>query len=138
MANDEYSNPKNCLKYSVENGRELEKLLKSIDFEVTTYINIDRNAISKLKDFTSKIQDGDLVLLYYCGHGHQVNGTNYLIPSDDERIAQDVDVQDVGIQIKSILLNVNEKTKSTGNIFVFDCARPYYFKDLNLSNCKFN
>ena len=136
IANSKYNHSKNQLLHSVDNAHELETLLQTIDFNVTSYIDIDSSAMRKIMDFAANINDGDLVLFYYCGHCHQVDGKNYLIPIDDENITRDLDVQDIGIRVDNILRNLKEKNKSNATIFILDCARPYFFQDPKAVNCK--
>src|SRR5579872_5279031 len=33
-----------------------------------------------LRDFVDKARDADVAILYYAGHGIEINGNNYLIP----------------------------------------------------------
>ena len=35
-----------------------------------------------LRDFGGKARDADIAVIYYAGHGMEVNGMNYLIPVD--------------------------------------------------------
>src|SRR5665647_1121814 len=35
-----------------------------------------------LRDFADRARDADIALVYYAGHGMEVDGTNYLIPVD--------------------------------------------------------
>jgi Caspase domain len=35
-----------------------------------------------LRDFTEKARDADIAVIYYAGHGIEVDGTNYLVPID--------------------------------------------------------
>src|ERR1700710_180958 len=35
-----------------------------------------------LREFTEKARDADIAVIYYAGHGIEVDGTNYLIPVD--------------------------------------------------------
>ena len=46
-----------------------------------------------LRDFADKSNDADIAVIYYAGHGIEVDGTNYLIPVD-ARLARDFDVED--------------------------------------------
>ena len=92
--------------------------------------------MEKIKDFASTLENGDLSLFYYCGHGIQVGETNYFITVDDDRVQTDADVREYGIRIDSAIGCIQDKNKSNGNIFIFDCAQPYYFKDMKSSDCK--
>ena len=46
-----------------------------------------------LRDFGDKARDADVAVIYYAGHGIEVDGTNYLIPVDAE-LERDTDVYD--------------------------------------------
>jgi hypothetical protein len=41
-----------------------------------------RQLVAALAEFATQAQDADVVVLFYAGHGMQVNGVNYLIPTD--------------------------------------------------------
>ena len=45
------------------------------------------------REFTAVARDSDIAVLFYAGHGIEVNGTNYLIPVD-AKLATDFDVED--------------------------------------------
>jgi uncharacterized caspase-like protein len=55
-----------------------------------------------LGDFSEAAQDADMALLFYAGHGIEVDGTNYLIPVD-ARLARDFDVEDEAISLDRAL-----------------------------------
>jgi len=51
--------------------------------DVTIAINLDRrDFVRVLDDFTARAAFADWALIYYAGHGIEVNGRNYLIPID--------------------------------------------------------
>ena len=35
-----------------------------------------------LRDFSDRIRDADIAVVYYAGHGMQVGGSNFLVPVD--------------------------------------------------------
>jgi uncharacterized caspase-like protein len=55
-----------------------------------------------LRDFTEKSRDADIAIVYYAGHGVEVDGTNYLIPVD-AALQRDTDVYDEAISLDRIL-----------------------------------
>jgi len=55
-----------------------------------------------LGDFSEAARDADMALLFYAGHGIEVDGANYLIPVD-ARLARDFDVEDEAISLDRIL-----------------------------------
>jgi hypothetical protein len=55
-----------------------------------------------LRDFTDKSRDADIAVIYYAGHGIEVDGTNYLIPVD-AALERDTDAYDEAIALDRIL-----------------------------------
>src|SRR6185295_15462932 len=55
-----------------------------------------------LGDFSEAARNADMALLFYAGHGIEVDGTNYLIPVD-ARLARDFDVEDEAISLERVL-----------------------------------
>jgi hypothetical protein len=57
--------------------------LRSLGFEVLHRNDVDRQQmITVLGDFELATRDADVALIYYAGHAVQVNGENYLLPTD--------------------------------------------------------
>ena len=44
------------------------------------------------RDFTAAARDADIAVVYFAGHGIEVNGTNYLLPVD-AKLVSDFDVE---------------------------------------------
>ena len=55
-----------------------------------------------LRDFSDEVRDSDIALIFYAGHGIEVNGTNYLIPVD-AALERDIDVEDETISLDRVL-----------------------------------
>jgi uncharacterized caspase-like protein len=55
-----------------------------------------------LRDFTDKARDADIAVIYYAGHGIEVNGVNYLVPIDAV-LQRDTDAYDEAISLDRIL-----------------------------------
>jgi uncharacterized caspase-like protein len=55
-----------------------------------------------LRDFTEKARDADIAVIYYAGHGIEVDGTNYLVPIDAV-LERDTDAYDEAIALDRIL-----------------------------------
>jgi uncharacterized caspase-like protein len=54
-----------------------------------------------LRDFSDTVQDADIAVVFYAGHGIEVAGVNYLIPIDAV-LARDIDVQDEAVSLDRI------------------------------------
>jgi uncharacterized caspase-like protein len=55
-----------------------------------------------LRDFSDNLRDADIAVVFYAGHGMEMNGVNYLIPVD-ARLARDVDVEDEAISLDRLI-----------------------------------
>jgi len=72
----ELSNPKNDAKL-------MSQTLRAAGFTVLDGENLDKTAMASLVDqFTEIAYDADVAVVYYAGHGLQVDGRNYLVPID--------------------------------------------------------
>src|SRR6516165_3702547 len=94
IGNSAYQNvPK--LPNPVNDARAVAALLRNAGFDVVEsrsdlgIANIRR----AMRDFTNIARDADIGVVYYAGHGIEVDGTNYLIPVDAV-LERDVDVDD--------------------------------------------
>jgi hypothetical protein len=69
-------NPKN-------DAEDVAKALRALDFKVILGTNLDRSGMNKVLDeFASAVDGADITIVYYSGHGMQLNGVNWLLPVD--------------------------------------------------------
>jgi Caspase domain len=57
------------------------------------------------RDFSDKSRDADVAVVYYAGHGIEVDGTNYLIPVD-AALERDLDVYDEAFPLDRVLVTI--------------------------------
>ena len=140
IGNDNYHRSSNKLQNSVKAAEELRDLLEKMDFTVVLKTNTSNGSqmMSEVKDFndTCKIQDGDLILFYYSGHGFQFENKNYLIPVNDSIIDSDGDGKDVGTDAARILERLRENKPRSAIIFILDCCRSYMLQRTPPESCK--
>jgi uncharacterized caspase-like protein len=55
-----------------------------------------------IREFSSKARDADIAVIYYAGHGMEVDGTNYLVPAD-AKLSNDFDVEDEAVSLDRML-----------------------------------
>jgi uncharacterized caspase-like protein len=55
-----------------------------------------------VREFSEKSRDADIAVVYYAGHGIEVDGTNYLVPSD-AKLVSDFDVEDETVSLDRLL-----------------------------------
>lgn len=53
-------------------------------------------------DFSDKAQDADVAVVFFAGHGIEVDGTNYLVPVD-AKLARDFDIEDEALSLDRLL-----------------------------------
>ena len=54
-----------------------------------------------LREFSALVRDADVAVVFYAGHGIEVNGTNYLIPVDAV-LERDIDVEDETLSLDRV------------------------------------
>jgi uncharacterized caspase-like protein len=71
------------LQNPVADATAIASLLRELGFDVTLETDRDaRRTRRALEDFAEDAEGADLVLVYYAGHGTEVRGENYLLPTD--------------------------------------------------------
>ena len=55
-----------------------------------------------IREFSDLSRDADIAVVYYAGHGMEVDGTNYLVPAD-AKLLSDFDVEDETISLDRVL-----------------------------------
>jgi len=129
VANGKYEHAPE-LPNPINDGALLKSTLEKQNFQVSEAINANQQAMKRaIADFASKLkQSGSdtVALLYYAGHGVQLNGINYLIPVDAEiddeaqAVIYAVDADEI---MKSIAL-----AGSPLNIVILDACRTNPFR----------
>ena len=55
-----------------------------------------------IREFSDTARDADISVVYYAGHGIEVDGTNYLVPAD-AKLSSDFDIEDETISLDRVL-----------------------------------
>src|SRR5258708_1251723 len=77
-----------------------------------------------LRDFADRARDADIAVVYYAGHGIEVDGGNYLIPVD-AKLERDTDVYDEALSLDRVLLAI-EPAKQL-RLVILDACRDNPF-----------
>jgi hypothetical protein len=102
IGNSEYAHVSN-LSNPANDAEDLSMSLKRIGFRVTTGLNLDYNAMRlAIRDFTEAAADADIVIIYFAGHGIEIENTNYLIPVN-AALRSDRDVEFEAIRLDAIV-----------------------------------
>lgn len=125
IGNDDY--PGNQLKNAVNDAAAVAAAFKSMGYTTTLVTNVRRQSMeSAISTFAQGISHGDTAVFYYAGHGLQLNGENYLVPTDF-RVAGPTEVKYEGYSLSSLL---NELTMhgATTEIVILDACRNNPFR----------
>ncbi len=100
----------------------MSKTLKAAGFdEVDVAIDVDLVGMKKaLRAFEDKAYGSEVAVLYYSGHGIEMGGTNYLIPTDAV-LKSDRDVEDEALALERAERSLNGATRL--KLIILDACR---------------
>ncbi|AND86657.1 MULTISPECIES: caspase family protein [Bradyrhizobium] len=125
LANSAYQHAPS-LTNPVNDGSVIAKTLKDAGFDIVDSRH-DLSALETrrvLRDFADATRDADIAVVYYAGHGIEVEGSNYLIPVD-ARLERDTDVYDEALSLDRVLVAV-EPAKQL-RLVILDACRDNPF-----------
>lgn len=98
-------------------------VLKDLGFEVQSVYDGGYEQIKNaVWAFGDKVADADVSVFYYAGHGMEIDGQNYLVPTD-ANIQNALDVKQMAIPLVGVL-NTMEFANDEGlNIIILDACR---------------
>ncbi len=98
----------------------ISKVLKELGFHVITALDAKYRELPKaLGEFEQKLRAAEVGLLYYSGHGLQIEGRNFLVPVDAD-INTEIDVQFQAVRLDRIL-NVMQSGPKVTLVFLDAC-----------------
>ena len=82
---------------------DLSAALRRLGFDVTVAQDAGRTALTEaLRAFTRRSAGADVALVFYAGHGMEMDGVNYLLPVD-ARLERDTDVRYETVTLDDVL-----------------------------------
>ena len=129
IGNNDYKNvPK--LQKAVNDARTMGDTLKQLGFNVMVAENQNRQAFSEtLLAFDKAVEAGDTAFFFYAGHGFEIAGQNFLLPTDVPAAAEGQEelVRDASVLADRIIERLQNKGARTA-ILVFDACRNNPFE----------
>jgi len=110
-------------------ARAIEAVLRELGFRTKLVLNANEQELRReVRSFASESDKADVALVFYAGHGAQVNGDNYLLPVDTEIARTEADIQFTGLKVDDLVNSIRSNTK----IIFLDACRdnPALFKNL--------
>ncbi|MEX5729132.1 TPR repeat protein [Rhodovulum iodosum] len=115
------------LKNTVNDAAAIARTLRGIGFDVTTMLDTSEADLrAALADFAFEAETADLALIYFAGHGVEVQGENFLIPADAE-IRSNRDIQGQALSLGDLLRAVDRARQM--RIVILDSCRDNPFGD---------
>lgn len=117
------------LETPASDARAVAEVLGGLQFETLLGLNLDRRQFdAKLFELREALSPGDVALVFFSGHGIEVDGESYLLPRDTPRLAtgQDDVVLASAIALKQVLAALAEK-KPAVHIVILDASRQNPF-----------
>lgn len=121
VGNSTYAAPDNNLANPKNDATDIASALREIGFDVTETHDLTVSAFDKaLLDFTAKAQNADIALFFYAGHGLQISGRSFLMPTD-ARMENEAGALRELMAIQDIVSKIENAAKVS--IIVIDACR---------------
>ena len=129
IGNNDYRNvPK--LQKAVNDARTMGDTLKQLGFNVMVAENLNRQQFSQtLLAFDNAVGVGDTAFFFFAGHGFEIAGQNYLLPTDVPAATEGQEelVRDASVLADRIVERLQNRKVRT-SILVFDACRNNPFE----------
>src|SRR6267154_4583064 len=129
IGNNDYKNvPK--LQKAVNDARTMGDTLKQLGFTVMVAENQNRQQFSQtLLAFDNAVEAGDTAFFFYAGHGFEIAGQNFLLPTDVPAASEGQEelVRDASVLADRVIERLQNK-KARTSILVFDACRNNPFE----------
>src|ERR1700681_1764044 len=125
IGNSAYKNV-NRLKNPANDAAAIVAVFKAAGFD-SVDLRQDLNVVEMrraLREFGNKARDADVAVIYYAGHGIELDGNNFLIPVD-ATLETDTDVYDETFPLDRVLISV-EPAKQL-RLVILDACRDNPF-----------
>lgn len=109
------------LKNPVNDATAIAHRLKQLGFKVTLLKNINKNTFTQeLYNFGRTATKARIALVFYAGHALQIDGKNYLLPTDAPNMTKDSHIYEL-INVKNDMMNQISQAKV--GIVILDACR---------------
>jgi len=119
----------NPLDSTIKDAQLMKKTLEECCFNVSYYIDLSKDELDKaIEEYSEEVAKGGenaVSLFYYAGHGVQIDGKNYLVPTNDKEIVTETQAKMKCFKVDDLFEYVPAKT----HIFILDACRNNPFKN---------
>jgi hypothetical protein len=99
---------------------DIAAALRRLDFQVIEGRDLDKRSMERtVREFAVELPGTDVALFYYAGHGMQIGGQNYLVPTDAKLSGEgDLDFESVPL---SLVMKQMEREAKTSLVLLDAC-----------------
>jgi hypothetical protein len=128
IGNSKYANlPK--LANPANDARAIADVFKKMGYKTQLLLDApDQTIRQSVRAFANESDKADTAVVFYAGHGAQVNGNNYLLPVDIDVPRTEADIQFTGLKVDDLVNSIRSNIK----IVFLDACRdnPALFKNI--------
>lgn len=119
------------LRNPINDARAVGSALRVLDFQVTELFDPDeRRMADGVRAFGIAAQNADVALVYYAGHGVQVDHENYLLPADAQ-LARERDLLYEALPLNLLLGEVSQARK-IGIVLLDSCRNNPFVERMSM------
>ncbi len=120
VGNSSYENTA-TLANPTNDAQLISRSLQAVGFDVTMHLDLSRAAFgTAISDFLAQTDGAELSVFYFAGHGMQLDGENYLLPTDAS-LRSEFDVLSESISLSTISAAMRARASSV--LFFIDACR---------------
>lgn len=110
------------LRNPVNDASDLAAALRRLGFDVTMLADRDRaRTMQAVREFGQTARQAEVALFYFAGHGVQIRGTNYLLPTG-QRFRDEADVETEAIDVNTVLARLEDAGPQV-SVVILDACR---------------
>ncbi len=125
VGNSKYANVRQ-LANPANDANAIAELLRQANFDVVEgSTDLSGTEMRRtFRDFAEKARGADIAVVYYAGHGIEIDGTNYLLPVDTV-LKRDIDVEDEAISLDRVVRTLESAKRL--RLIILDACRDNPF-----------
>ena len=123
IGNDQYAAFHPPLEKAGNDARAMAKVLEKAGFKATLLLNGNEKRMNAaVNEFVDNIAGGGIGVLFFAGHGVQINNQNYLLPVDMETPRRERDVEDQAVSLQVVQEKIAQ-ARAKFTLVVVDACR---------------
>jgi uncharacterized caspase-like protein len=114
------------LANTINDSNAIAKLFRAADFDVVDARH-DLGSLDfkrAIREFANETRTADIAVIYFAGHGIEIDGINYLIPVD-AKLASDFDAEDEAVSLDRIMRTLEPASRL--RLVILDACRDNPF-----------